>query len=356
MDRQAPERGMSERLTALAKWLSVPIGSSSVELSQPWWLLLLALPVLVYFLLPAYKERQAALRVPFFPQLAAALGRKPEPGAVVAGKIALQWLLAPLVFLLLVFAAARPELVEPPIQKTESARDLLLAVDISESMDTRDFSDPGGKRIQRLDAVKQVLEDFIARRAGDRIGLLVFGDAPHLQAPFTLDHDLARELLAQLKVGMAGPRTMLGDAIGLGIKLFDESKAKQKVVVLLTDGNDTGSRVSPLKAAEIAKSRGIAVHTVGIGDPATKGADLVDTGTLKGIADATGGAAFMALERKELEGIYRTLDQIEPVELKTATYRPRRPLFHWPLGAATALVMLFYLLMTGWNAWQEARS
>jgi Ca-activated chloride channel homolog len=347
---------MSEGLTALAKWLSFPIGSSTLELAQPWWLLLLALPAAAYLLLPAYQERQTALRVPFFAQLAAALGRRPEPGAVVAGKVVFQWLLAPVVFLLLVAAAARPELVEPPIQKTESARDLLLAVDISSSMSTPDFTGPDGKRMPRFDAVTLVLRDFIARRQGDRLGLLVFGDAPHLQAPFTLDHRLAQELLGQVRVGMAGPRTMLGDAIGLGIKLFDESRARQKVVVLLTDGNDTGSRVPPLKAAEIAKSHGITIHTVGIGDPATRGADLVDTGTLEGIAQATGGADFMALDREELEGIYRKLDEIERVEHTTATYRPRRPLFHWPLGAAAVLVLLFYLLMTGWSALQEARA
>jgi Ca-activated chloride channel family protein len=265
-----------------------------------------------------------------------------------------QWLLAPAFFVLVVAAAARPELVLPPLQKTESARDLLLAVDISSSMNTTDFTDPQGSKIQRLDAVKLVLRDFIARRPGDRIGLLVFGDAPHLQAPFTLDHDLCRELLREVQVGMAGPRTMIGDAIGLAVKLFDKSQAPQKVVVLLTDGNDTGSRVPPRKAADIAKGHGITIHTVGIGDPATRGSDIVDAGTLAAIAEETGGATFMALDRAELEGIYRKLDEIEKVELKTETYRPRRPLFQWPLGTAVVLLVLFYGLMTAARAWRPA--
>jgi Ca-activated chloride channel homolog len=347
---------MTDLLARAAKALSFPVGDSSVELAAPWALLLLAVPFVVSAKLPAYKERQPALRVPFFERLAAGLDRKPEPGAVVLRRIVLQWLLAPLVFVLLVAAAARPELVLPPIKKTESARDLLLAVDISSSMNTRDFTDPQGRKIERLDAVKLVLHDFIARREGDRIGLLVFGEAPHLQAPFTLDHDLCRELLREVQVGMAGPRTMIGDAIGLAVKLFEESPAKQKVVVLLTDGNDTGSRVPPTKAADIAKSHGLTIHTVGIGDPATKGADIVDAGTLAAIARDTGGATFMALDRAGLEEIYRKLDEIEKVELNTASYRPRRPLFHWPLGAATALLMLFYLVMTGARALREAQA
>jgi Ca-activated chloride channel homolog len=347
---------MTDFLAGAAKALAFPVGDSSVELAAPWALLLLAVPFLVSAKLPPYKERQPALRVPFFERLAAGLEHKPEPGALVLRRIVLQWVLAPLVFVLLVAAAARPELVLPPIQKTESARDLLLAVDISSSMNTRDFTDPQGRKIERLDAVKLVLHDFIARREGDRIGLLVFGEAPHLQAPFTLDHELCRELLREVQVGMAGPRTMIGDALGLAIKLFEQSQAKQKVVVLLTDGNDTGSRVTPTKAADIAKSHGITIHTVGVGDPATKGGDIVDAGTLAAIARDTGGATFMALDRAELDGIYQKLDEIERVELKTASHRPRRPLFHWPLGAATALLMLFYLVMVGPRALREAHA
>jgi Ca-activated chloride channel family protein len=347
---------MSELLTRAARALSVPLGDSTIEIAAPWALLLLLVPVGVYALLPAYKERRAALRVPFFEQVAAGLGRRPQAGAVVRDKGILEWVLAPLVFLLLVAAAARPELVEPPVQKTESTRDLLLAVDISASMDTRDFADPQGRKISRFEAVGLVLRDFIARRKGDRIALVVFGDAPYLQAPFTLDHGLVEQLLGEVKVGMAGQRTMLGDAVGLAIKLFEESKAKQKVAILLTDGNDTGSRVPPAKAAEIAHDHAITIHTVGIGDPATKGGDLVDTGTLKGLADATGGASFMVLDREELEGIYRKLDEIEKVDLLAATYRPRRPLFHWPLGAATVLLIIFYMAAAGASLLAEARA
>jgi Ca-activated chloride channel family protein len=346
---------MSGLLSRATKALSYPIGDSTIELMAPWALLLLAVPLVVFALLPAYEERRAALRVPFFAQVAKGLGRRPQPGAVVRSKALLERLFAPVVFVLLVAAAARPELVEPPIRKKESARDLLLAVDISGSMDTSDFTDPQGRKVQRLDATKAVLHDFVARRKGDRIGLLVFGDAPYVQVPFSLDHDLCLELLGEVGVGMAGQRTMIGDSVGLAIKLFDESKAKRKVVVLLTDGNDTGSRVPPAKAAEIAHQHGITIHTVGIGDPATRGADLVDTGTLRTLAETTGGSTFMALNREELESIYRKLDEVEKVDLEAATYRPRRPLFQWPLGAAALLLVAFYLAMAGSSVLAEAR-
>jgi Ca-activated chloride channel homolog len=346
---------VSELLTRAAKALSLPLGAGTLELAAPWALALLALPILVWALVPAYEARQPALRVPFVESVAASLGLRSAPGAVVAAKTLLQSLVAPFVFVLLVAAAARPELVEPPVRKTESARDLLLAVDISGSMSTRDFTDPQGRKLERLEAVKLVLRDFIARRKGDRLGLLVFGDMPQLQVPFTLDHELCQELLGDVSVGMAGQRSLLGDAIGFAVKLFEASHAEQKVVVLLTDGNDTGSRIPPLTAADIAKARGITVHTVGIGDPATKGGELVDSGTLAGIAQATGGATFTALDRGQLDRIYERLDEIERVELETASYRPRRPLFHWPLGAAAGLLVLFYSLMSGVTALREAR-
>jgi Ca-activated chloride channel family protein len=347
---------MSLLVERAARVFSWPAGSSTVELAAPWALLLLAVPVLAFLLLPPYRQRQPALRVPSSGGAAAGLGPKPEPGAVVLSKALLQWIVAPVVFVLIVAAAARPELVLPPLQKTESMRDLLLAVDVSESMQTPDFVDPQGKRLQRLDAVKLVLADFMARREGDRVGLVVFGDGAQVQAPFTLDHELDQKLLGELRVGMAGQRSTIGDAVGLAIRVFDESRAKQKVLVLLSDGNDTGSMLPPRKAAEIAKKHGVTIHTVGIGDPRTRGADLVDSGTLAAIAEATGGATFLALDQEELYGIYRELDEIEKVDLKRASYRPRRPLFYWPLGAAVALLLAFYLATAGVQALAEART
>lgn len=313
-----------------------------------WMFVLLPLPFLVWLLLPAFKEEQESVRIPFFEELAAASGLKPASGAVILKTNLLQKVVALIFWLLLVTAMARPQWVEDPIEKITSARDLLLAVDISQSMETADFVDRDGQRIIRLAAVKTVLDEFIERREGDRIGLIVFGGGAYPQAPFTLDHKSCRMLLEQTEVGMAGPRTMVGDAIGLGIKMFEESKVEERVMVLLTDGNDTGSKMPPLKAAEIAKQRGIKIYTVAIGDPDASGEDKVDLTVLKKIAEVTGGEFFRGEDRESLEGIYHKLDELAPQNYESLSYRPKRPLYHWPLAGAMGLLTLFYVILFIW--------
>jgi Ca-activated chloride channel family protein len=315
------------------------------EFQLPWALVLFPAPILVWLLLPPYRERQESVRVPLFAQLATAAGREPTRGAVVLRRNYLQWLIAPLAWALIVMALARPVYVEPPIEKIESARDLLLAVDLSGSMETRDMQDANGQPIARLDAVKGVMDDFIGRREGDRIALMFFGTAPYLQVGFTLDHDVVRTLLAEAEVAMTGPQTMLGDAIGLGIKTFENSTAQERVLVLLTDGNDTGSKVPPEKAAELAANEGLTVHTIGFGDPTASGEALFDAAALGAIAEATGGVSFLANDREALEAVYRQLDELEPQSFETLSYRPSRPLFHWPLGAALALILAYHAAM-----------
>jgi Ca-activated chloride channel family protein len=349
--------GAPQALGPLGPWLAalpghltpllVPfLGPGDLELGWGPALLALPLPLLVWWLLPAYRERVESVRVPFFEEVAAVSGLPPRRGAAVLRRTLLQWVLAPLAWALIVLALARPEWVEPPLHKTETARDLLLAVDLSQSMETRDFESPGGGRVDRLQAVKLVLDDFITRRQGDRLGLVVFGDAAYLQAPFTRDLAACRALLDETAIGMAGPHTALGDAIGLGIRLFEASGAKQKVLVLLTDGNDSGSRVPPEKAAQLAAEHGVTVHTVGIGDPAASGETRVDLEALRRISATTGGRSYLAKDRERLAGIYEELDRIEPRELKAASFRPRRPLFFWPLGASLVILFSFYAVMT----------
>jgi len=314
-----------------------------------WVFVLLPLPFLIWLLLPPFKEEQQSIRVPFFEEMTAAAGLTAAPGAVILKTNLLQKIIAPLVWILIVTAMARPQWVEAPIEKIESARDLLLAVDISKSMDTRDFINPEGQRINRLDAVKSVLDEFIERRKGDRIGLIVFGGGAYPQVPFTLDHQSCRILLEQTEVGMAGPRTMVGDAIGLGIKMFEESKVEERVMILLTDGNDTGSKMPPLKAAEIAKQRGIQIFTIAIGDPEASGENMVDLETLQEIASLTDGLFFRGENLQELDAIYQRLDDLAPQNFESFSFRPKRPLYHWPLGVAMGLTALFYLLMFTWN-------
>jgi Ca-activated chloride channel family protein len=315
------------------------------RIEYPWLLALLPLPLLIYWLLPAYKEEQSSLRLSFFMYISAAIGITPQPGAVVPKTNWLQKILAPICWALIILALARPQRVEPPIQKIQPGRDLMLALDISQSMETPDFRTADGKRMRRVDAVKQVVTDFIHRRKNDRIGLIVFGQAAYPVAPFTLDHDACIKILKQTDAGMAGPQTMIGDAIGLAIKQFDSSDAKQKVLILLTDGNDTGSRMPPRKAAEIASQRGITIHVVGIGDPHATGEDKVDYATLGEIAKATDGKLFHGENRDELQKAYAILDAITPQNFKTLSYQPKTELFMFPLGAAVLLLTGYHVLM-----------
>lgn len=319
------------------------------QLDQPWLLAVLPLPVLVWWLVPAYRKTVAALRIPFFDEVAEAAGVKPTEGSIIPRSTWAQRLVAPLCWFLIVLALARPQYVEPPVTKTEPQRDLMLALDLSQSMDTRDFRDLSGQTETRVAAVKQVVGDFVKRRQGDRIGLIAFGDAPYPLVPFTLDHQTVQAMIDGALPGMAGPRTALGDSIGLAIKMFADSKAPEKVLVVLTDGNDTASRMPPDRAADIAKQNHIVVHTVGIGDPGASGEDKLDTAILQKIANATGGRYFFGQDQAQLSQIYATLDEITPANQETLSWRPVIELFHYPLGAALILVLLYHVL-----AWLSA--
>ena len=315
------------------------------RLDYPWAMVLLPLPWLAYRWLAEYRERRSALRVPFFSAMSSALGSTPgtQPND---GRWQLPLNL--LVWVLLLLACARPVLVEKPLVHQQPVRDLMLAIDISQSMQTRDYRDPGGQMIDRLEAVKGVVQDFITQRKDDRIGLIVFGTGAYPQAPLTADHAGLALLLDETRIGMAGPNTALGDAIGLAIKLFDRAHEQEKVLILLTDGNDTGSAITPDHAARMARDRGIKVHTIGIGDPQGSGEAKVDLGVLQAIARITGGRFFQARDRDALQQVYATLDQITPHKVQTFSHQPKRDLFWLPLGLALLLVLACQLLAAGW--------
>jgi Ca-activated chloride channel family protein len=327
-----------------------------LEFDLPLAFLALVLPLLVYWLSPEFRDRGEAVRAPFFTRLVEVSGKAPTSGAVVLVKRRFQKIIVVLIWLLVVTALARPVWVGEPIVKETSARDMLLVVDLSGSMDTNDFEGADGERVTRLDAVKDVLEEFIARRRGDRLGLAVFGNAAYPQAPFTEDHDVVSALLSELQPRMAGPRTMIGDALGLAIRLFEASETDNKVVVMLTDGNDTGSQMPVARAARIAADNGITVHTIAMGDPATVGEDALDVPALEEISTITGGRFFLALDRDELDGVYDELDRIEPELIETLSYQPKRSLFHVPLAIAVALMGLLTLIMLSGRGTARARA
>ena len=317
--------------------------STGFAIAWPWLLLLAPVPWLLRLLLPASQSGDLqALRVPWFSSVA---GGK-------AGWMRRPWLaiIAALVWLLLVFAAARPQWIGEIESLPVTGRDLLLAVDISGSMDTQDMV-LNKTAVNRLKVVKKVAGEFIQRRHGDRVGLILFGSRAYLQTPLTFDTETTATLLDESEIGLAGRETAIGDAIGLAVKRLRDDAASDRVLVLLTDGANTSGEVQPLQAAEFAARDGLTVYTVGVGADemmvqdffgsrvVNPSADL-DEDTLRTIAEQTGGRYFRARDAKGLEKIYKILDELEPVESDVEIIRPVDELFYWPMGVAYILALL----------------
>ncbi|GAB6041657.1 vWA domain-containing protein [Endothiovibrio diazotrophicus] len=320
------------------------------EFQWPWLFLALPLPWLARRLLPAARGGgDAALRVPFFSELAALPGASAGAAAAPPSR-ALFWL-AVVVWALLLAAAARPQWLGDPVALPREGRDLMLAVDLSESMQTRDFV-VKETPVDRLTAVKAVAARFIEGRKGDRLGLILFGDQAYLQTPLTFDRETVKSLLGEAVIGLAGKRTAIGDAIGLAIKRMRErpqgQNGESRVLVLLTDGANTAGEVSPRQAAGLAAEAGVRIYTIGVGADQMEvrslfgrrrvnpSADL-DEAALTEIADKTGGRYFRAKDLEQLWDVYKEIDQLEPVAGDEEFFRPVITLFHWPLGAALLL-------------------
>lgn len=308
-----------------------------IEFAWPLAFLLLPLPLLAWWWLPsAEPRRQAALRVPTLEDFRCAEG---GGGARThRGRI----LLAALGWLGLVTAVARPEWLGDPVDMPASARDVMLAVDLSRSMQEQDF-ELAGQRVDRLAATKAVASEFIERRAGDRLGLVLFGEQAYLQTPLTFDHETLARLLDEAVIGLAGQATAIGDAIGLAVKRLREQPAESRVLILMTDGANTAGEVDPRQAAELAAREGMTIYTIGIGADSVLVRDIfgtrqvnpsrdLDEDMLRDLAGLTGGRYFRARDTGELRQIYALLDELEPVEREGQRFRPRNALFDWPLG------------------------
>jgi Ca-activated chloride channel family protein len=312
-----------------------------IHIEWPWLLLLLPLPWLLRWLLPAQTDsQQAALKVPFLDDFGVG-----ETRVVSAVKPWALWL-ASLAWLCLVLALARPQWLGEPLEQAVSGRDLMLAVDVSGSMQEKDFV-INGQQVDRLTALKQVAGEFIQRRTGDRLGLVLFGTQAYLHVPLTFDRNTVQTLLNEAFIGITEdePQTSIGDAIGLSIKRLQDQKTDSKVLILLTDGANTAGELSPLKAAELAANAQLKIYTIGIGADEMLVRSLfgtrrvnpsvdLDEKTLTAIAETTGGRYFRARSSEELAQIYALLDQLEPVEKDKQFFRPRSELFHWPLAIA----------------------
>ncbi len=312
-----------------------------IHFEWPWLLLALPIPLLVRWLVPAQAPvQQAALKVPFLEDFGdnSNITMAPEK----------QWplILASIAWVLLIVASCRPQWLGEPIEQAMSGRDLMIAVDVSGSMQEEDFI-IANSPIDRLSATKQVASAFIERRAGDRLGLILFGTTAYVQTPLTFDYKTVSTLLNEAFIGITDdkPATSIGDAIGLAVKRMQDQKAESQVLILLTDGANTAGEVSPLQAADLAASNHLKIYTIGIGADemiirsffgnrkVNPSSDL-DEATLTAIADKTGGQYFRARNTEELEQVYQLLDQLEPVEKDKLYFRPMTELYSWPLAFA----------------------
>jgi Ca-activated chloride channel family protein len=325
-----------------------------IHIEWPWLLACLPLPLLIRWLIPAVNPiEQAALKVPFLEDF----GLQQSQYVTQPKKWPL--LLAIIAWIFLVIAGARPQWLGDPVEQAVSGRDLMLAVDLSGSMEEQDFV-INGQQIDRLTAIKIIAGKFIHRRTGDRLGLILFGTQAYLQTPLTFDRKTVLTLLGESALGLAGKNTAIGDAIGLAVKRLRKQSSESRVLILLTDGANTAGEISPLKAAELAAHEGLTIYTIGIGademiERTFFGARKVnpsrdlDEKTLTAIAEQTGGQYFRARNTEELEKIYQILDQLEPVEKDQQYFRPRAELFQWPLAFALILATIISLSRLRWT-------
>ncbi len=313
------------------------------EFSHPWVFVLIVLPFVIYRLPWFYISKRSALRISFKEDIDAINQSKSSVSGISRSSL-WQKVLLSIVYILVITALAKPQYIGEPLSKDISQREVLIAIDLSGSMSTMDFKDNNGTSIDRLQAVKMVLRNFFKAREGEKIGLILFGSASFVQAPFTQDLTALEHLLSELNIGMAGPQTAMGDSIGLAVKMFEDSNVTDRMLILMSDGDDTGSKVPPIVAAELAAKNGVSIFPIAIGDPKNAGEHPIDTEVLKEIAKTTGGKFYYAWNSKELLDIYTQIDKLKPKEVKEITHRPTFDLFMYPL-LATVLLLLGYGLI-----------
>ncbi|MBU1312011.1 MAG: VWA domain-containing protein [Gammaproteobacteria bacterium] len=322
-----------------------------LEFGYPW----LALAVLLPLLLRMRRQSgsETALKLPALAKLAGNTAQSSGP------RFGFRTVLASLLWLALVTAAMQPRWLGEPVTLPQQGRDLMLALDLSGSMEIADMQ-LQGQSINRLDAVKLVISDFIRRRQGDRIGLILFADAAYQQTPLTFDLTTVQKMLDDSVLRLVGTRTAIGEAIGLAVKRLNTYESSNKVLILLSDGANTAGNIQPLEALQLAKAAGVKIHTVGVGaeqmvQHSVLGRRMVnpsqdlDERLLTQLAEDTGGRYFRARDLNELNQIYQLIDQLEPIERDTLTYRPQRSLLHWPLALALLISFVMAVVNIYWR-------
>lgn len=321
-----------------------------LEFSWPLVFLALPLPLLIYWLMPRAPRQDAALRVPFYSQL-----RKLETDSSRHYSQSLLRLIAcGAIWLMVVTAGAKPQWIGEPMQIPTTGRDMMLTLDMSGSMEARDMF-LNNTQLSRFQVMKAVISDFVEKRRGDRLGLSLFAAHAYILTPMTYDLGTVQRLVEELEIGMIDESaTAIGDAIGISVKHLRTHPENRRIMILLTDGINNAGELTPVQAAQLARTEGITMHVVGIASDqfaqrsmfgSRPGALIseIDDATMAEIAEMTGGRYFRARTLEDMVDIYAELDAMEPIEQDEQTYRPVTQLFHWPLG--TALLLSFLLAM-----------
>ncbi|MCL1039887.1 VWA domain-containing protein [Shewanella submarina] len=305
-----------------------------LSLEWPWLLLLLPLPLLIR----SKQEEQISGGELTMPGIA-----RTQSQRVKVDRSTIRWFYL-LMWAFLVVACARPQWLGEPIDIPTKGRDLMVAVDLSGSMQIEDMA-LAGRTVDRFSVVQQVVSDFIDQRKGDRLGLILFADHAYLQTPLTADRRSVAQYMREAQIGLVGKQTAIGEAIGLAVKRFEQMEDSNRVLVLLTDGSNNAGNIEPLQAAEIAAERKVTIYTIGVGADVMEqrgffgtrrvnpSSDL-DESTLTDIARITNGQYFRARNPQELQQIYEEINKLQPVSRDEQSYRPRSELFYWPLGVA----------------------
>jgi len=328
-----------------------------LEFTWPLAFLALPLPFIVYRLLARAPRQDSALFVPFFN----VLSRLQADSENLSSSRLLNLICCVLIWIFVVLASSRPQWLGEPVQLPATGRDLMLSVDISGSMEAQDMV-VGNRQASRIDVVKSVVGDFVERREGDRLGLILFAAHAYIQAPLTFDRETVGTLLEEAEIGIIEESaTAIGDALGLAVKHLRTRPENSRVLILLTDGVNNAGSVSPEQAGELARTENIKVYTIGIGADqlvqrtffgarAINPSAELDEQTLTQIAESTGGRYFRARDVNDLVDIYEELDRLETIEQDEQTYRPTRVLFYWPLGAALIISFILAVFSIPWLA------
>lgn len=315
-----------------------------IHFEWPWLLLALPLPLLIYWLPSKKQSQSAALKIPHLLGGVTAVQYSNSKNKAPLAILTLVWILT-------VLSATRPQWLGEPIDIPTEGREMMIAVDLSGSMQVEDM-ELNGNTVNRLDMLKVLLGDFIERRQGDRLGLILFGDDAYMQTPMTFDKKTVKQMLEETVLGLVGKKTAIGDAIALAVKRFDEKKDSNRVLVLLTDGQNTAGKITPDQALELAVDKNVTIYSIGIGADVMLQRSLfgtrkvnpsseLDEGTLSKMAEQTGGRYFRARDSQSMSQIYQLLDNLEPVEQEQQQMRPLTALFYWPLGIAAAISFLY---------------